>query len=293
MCLYPRLVWYDGERIAWVPPKEDNLGGGVYLSKWKQIRIKCGKCVECLKARADEWTVRIMDELKQHNEAIMLTLTYRNNPESLIKRDLQLFVKRLRKYLEPRKIRYFACGEYGDKGGRPHFHICIFGWRPSDLERFFYNDGWIYKSEICERIWQHGFVTAVEVTPATARYVVNYMQKLDGRPHEVKPFVCMSTRPGIGYNVIEDLMYSIYKTGKVYVSGMERNAPRYYMKVLERDGLFLDHIVEQRIRVGKLKERDWKELHELAKIKKRQLGASTSPAVPKDNQRKRRRRPRV
>lgn len=44
----------------------------------------------------------------------------------LRKRDLQLFIKRLRFYLPDYDIRYFACGEYGPDKFRPHFHLIIY-----------------------------------------------------------------------------------------------------------------------------------------------------------------------
>ena len=48
----------------------------------------------------------------------------------LYKRDAQLFIKRVRKYLTKHygeeKIRYFICGEYAPEHFRPHFHFLIF-----------------------------------------------------------------------------------------------------------------------------------------------------------------------
>lgn len=44
----------------------------------------------------------------------------------LRKQDLQLFLKRLRKYLPDYEIRYFACGEYGPDKFRPHYHLLLY-----------------------------------------------------------------------------------------------------------------------------------------------------------------------
>jgi len=69
-------------------------------------------------------------ELREHSENLFITLTYsdENLPakSSLKKKHLQLFLKKLRKRLKS-KIRYFAVGEYGDRKGRPHYHLILFG----------------------------------------------------------------------------------------------------------------------------------------------------------------------
>lgn len=71
----------------------------------------------------------MMLESKVHDSSVIVTLTYRDEPPggSLVPRDAQLWLKRLRKQLEPLKIRYFLAGEYGDVTERPHYHAVLFG----------------------------------------------------------------------------------------------------------------------------------------------------------------------
>jgi hypothetical protein len=68
-------------------------------------------------------------EMHMHDRYCFLTLTYDdlNLPRygQLVKRDLQLFFKRLRKSFGP--FRYVACGEYGELHRRPHFHVALYG----------------------------------------------------------------------------------------------------------------------------------------------------------------------
>ena len=78
------------------------------------IEIPCGKCSGCRLQRSREWANRCMLELEYHMSSYFVTLTYDDahvpihyysDPEtgealpsmSLVKRDFQLFMKRLRK----------------------------------------------------------------------------------------------------------------------------------------------------------------------------------------------------
>lgn len=244
MCLYPVKIkdpkYTDGEVH---PPLE----------------VACGKCLECLQQRANEWAHRIVDECKQYSQNCFLTLTYNNEnlpaDKSVNRREVQLFLKRLRKFLGKDKIRYFACGEYGKKGLRPHYHIIVFGWYPDDC--IFWEkekNGFIlYRSPCLEKLWKFGFSTVGNVTIDTAKYCAKYLQKLQKLPKDLTPpFTLMSLRPGIGFYSIraEDL-----SCDRIYHNGKSVKLPRYYLKVLERTGHDLTAFKERRQIVGKMKEK--------------------------------------
>ena len=101
------------------------------------VNLPCGQCIGCRLERSRQWAVRCMYEASLHTCNSFLTLTYDDDhirwspvtgEQTLYKRDLQLFMKRLRKHLEPLKVRFFACGEYGDNTYRPHYHVILFGY---------------------------------------------------------------------------------------------------------------------------------------------------------------------
>lgn len=214
--------------------------------------VPCGRCVECMSQKAKEWSFRIQDEMSLHAANCFLTLTFRENPLTICKRDLQTFVKRLRKSIEPCKIRYFACGEYGKKHGRPHYHLAVFGWRPADLVYLYTtNDGdRLYRSPTVEKLWPHGFITVGDLTLESGKYVAKYLQKLQDFPDGLEPpFLLMSNRPGIGYGAIDE---KAVKTDKIYRQGQYIPIPRYYLKVLDRRGVDLRELRERRIQNGKL-----------------------------------------
>ena len=102
------------------------------------IVVPCGSCIICRKRKANALAVRAIMETESTGFApLFITLTY--NPEhlpkneygyeTLRKSDLQLFFKRLRSLLDnqsiPHSLRYLACGEYGSKTKRPHYHLLL------------------------------------------------------------------------------------------------------------------------------------------------------------------------
>lgn len=229
MCLYPVTIT--------VRPKDK--------PRFRQT-VSCGKCLQCLQEKSMEWAFRIMDESKKYPVSCFITLTYADaflpSDGSISRRELQLFVKRLRKSLYPLKIRYFGCGEYGHLFQRPHYHLIVFGWFPDDAWFFRHQDGSdLYRSKTIEDLWRQGFVTVGKLSFNSALYCAKYMNKVDfirnPRKDIVAPFVQMSNRPGIGY----DSVYSCdLSTDKIYCNGKGIKIPRYYLKVMEKDGIFLD-----------------------------------------------------
>lgn len=174
------------------------------ISEW--LFLPCGHCLSCRMSLAHMWSMRCRYELESHEDACFVTLTYRNADlpvdGSLQKEDYQKFLKRLRKRLDPQKIRYFGCGEYGLKKLRPHYHFIIFGWCPSDL-KFFFKRGAniVYRSEFLEELWPHGFCSVGAVSDESIKYVCRYTMKkaFQDLPKSLLPsFTVCSSRPAIG-----------------------------------------------------------------------------------------------
>lgn len=194
-----------------------------------------------------------------HETNSFITLTYDNEnlPEnrSISKEELQKFFKRLRKRTG-QKLRYFACGEYGEKNNRPHYHAIIFGYDFPDKELYSKANGQLlFRSRELEKLWTKGFSTIGHVTFESCAYVARYVMKkyknsdpekvnekyklLDqdsGEIHQLVPEFClMSRRPGIGLGWLEQ-----YKndTNKDYITlrGVKMSLPKYYdSKLAELD----------------------------------------------------------
>jgi len=153
-------------------------GWGSYLPPFKrhgdarEIKIPCRQCLSCRLNRSSEWQTRLIHEGKRHSSKIFLTLTYDNEnlPEfgSLQTRHLQLFIKRLRKAIAPIKIRYYACGEYGDTTRRAHYHAIIYGWEPSDgrFHSSSVSGDKLYVSSLLSQLWTSVIISTVQLMKA-------------------------------------------------------------------------------------------------------------------------------
>lgn len=87
--------------------------------------VPCGKCPNCLANQRQEWVFRLRSEYLNSKFALFVTLTY--DPEhypatGTCKRDVQLFLKRLRKACGNKSFRYYIVSEYGDNTCRGHYH---------------------------------------------------------------------------------------------------------------------------------------------------------------------------
>lgn len=184
------------------PPREE---------RYQQLSVPCGGCIGCRTRKARDWAIRCSLELREHERAAWVTLTYddghlvRPFPDAiatLYKPHLSAYVKRLRERVRSRqqKVRFFAVGEYGDRTHRPHYHAILFGVAPDERH--------------LRGAWPFGLIDADEVTPRNIAYTAGYAQKklrpgvqrpveyVDPDTGEVfewqEPFRLVSRNPGIG-----------------------------------------------------------------------------------------------
>lgn len=229
--------------------------------------LPCGRCQGCRLERSLSWSVRIMHEAQGHKDSAFVTLTYSESavPVSLVYRDFQLFMKRLRKKHAVWDVelgcwvpRFFMCGEYGEYLGRPHFHCGLFGvgfradryrWRVSEA-------GFpVFRSPSLERLWPHGNSELGELTAESAAYMARYTFKkvtgdlAEGHYQGREPeFAHMSLKPGLGQMWFSRYMQDVRVRDAVVVDGQQRKVPRYYDKLLKRiDAQALEEVQQDRI----------------------------------------------
>ncbi len=210
--------------------------------KGEPLIVSCRKCKECLQVRANEWGVRCHHEILENMENCFITLTYENNPVRLHKEHLQQFIKRLRKKIYPKKIKYFSCGEYGDNNLRPHYHVIIFGYDFNDKEfwKLSKSKKAIYTSKILSELWSYGYSTVQEANKQTAMYSAKYSAKDKKElPDIIKDYPEFNTMSkNLGINSIMKKIDVYLLTKEIYIDGFAYSIPRIVLeKYCDLNGL--------------------------------------------------------
>lgn len=225
------------------------------------VKVPCNQCIACRISKSAEWALRCVHEASLHEQNSFITLTYDSEhlPErgTLVKEHFKLFFKRLRKYVSPRKIRVYYCGEYGDKRGRPHYHAIVFGYDFPD--KVLMADRCrsrslppIYHSDILYKIWGKGVVAIGNVTYQSAGYVARYCTKKQTGKKAIEAYTRIDSETGEVYTIAPEFAHSSNRRGigaewfAKYASdcfpsdflvheAKKCRVPRYYNKLFELD----------------------------------------------------------
>ncbi len=206
--------------------------------------FRCRKCLSCQITKRQEWAMRCVMEAETHSKNSFLTLTFNNEylpPQGVEVRHLQLFFKRLRKHLgKTIKIKYVACGEYGENFGRPHYHVLLFGF-DFDEDKIFLKTTrkgeLIYRSPLLEKLWPYGISAIGTLTHSSASYVAGYVHKKFNNTDEkearhyindlgviqTKEFICSSN--GIARDFYERHKRQIYNHDYLVYQGKKYALP--------------------------------------------------------------------
>lgn len=249
------------------------------------IEIPCGSCLACRIDYAADWAVRCQFEAKLWKNNYFVTLTYndenlpfneKGNP-TLVKEHVDKFIKAVRHYFEHRGhkgIRYLLCGEYNTEGSRmlnPHYHMILFNCPIPDLSIDFPCDsgGVVHKtnsmglpmfhSKIIASMWSKGYIAIDDANYNTEAYVSRYiMKKQKGESSKVydevygsiPPFLRMSNRPGIGFNMFMKDIDRFALDPMVILSGCKKpivsSLPKYFKrKLFEHEPSLRDDFTER------------------------------------------------
>ena len=272
----------------------------------KRIPVPCGHCIACRIRKTSEWKLRLMMENDCWSESSFLTLTYDEEHlpltpcghMTLWPDHLKDFLKRVRinlhrwkmkndedykkRYLAyrsgalpapPPLLRYYACGEYGDRFSRPHYHVIIFGsyfkhkgdWWIHHYE----GDKRVYTSNELIDLWPYGLPTVDSVIPQRCAYVAGYVQKKIYYDHmkyfkeygcSVYPFSRQSQ--GLGLKYLEKHRDFFYRNGNIrpVFRGVSYTVPRYFLKKDEKMKCDIQALSNQHKSENMLREQEYYDL---------------------------------
>jgi hypothetical protein len=270
-CFHPQKVWKTDDGIKFYNPYFDNRNH-------EGFKIACRQCTGCRLEQSRQWAMRIFHEQSLWPNNIFITLTYDNEhlPKigkkkgNLVKKDFQDFMKRLREpnkelnWYPPKPIRYFHCGEYGEKNDRPHYHAVLFNCSFNDYKPLKGFKG-LSTSETLNNIWGKGYSSIGNVTFDSASYVAGYVQKkINGKQKEShyaiidsktgeyfgqrqQEYSTMSRRPGIAGLWFAKHKSDVFPSDNIHINGREMRPPKYYDRLYEIDNQeIMDEIKKNR-----------------------------------------------
>lgn len=248
MCLYPRLIQNPKYK-----PNKKNGGNPTKAADLRinMVPIACGNCIECRRKIANNWKIRLYEELKEQNKngknATFVTLTFSNenikalesqiykedeaqnkyetntNREyetlnQIAKKGVRLFLERWRaKY--GKSVKHWLITELGEENERIHIHGLIF----TDKD----------KTEQIKDLWKYGITYIGEyVNEKTINYITKYITKYDNKHKGYKAKILCSKGIGRGY-IEKGKKYNKFKeenTRETYKTkqGYNLNLPIYY-----------------------------------------------------------------
>lgn len=230
----------------------------------------CGSCHACRINYTSSWTLRCLYELSSWESASFITLTYNdaNLPENgtLVPEHLTKFWKDLRYNLgADRRIKYYACGEYGDSYFRPHYHAIVFGVDDCNKnDRLAVADAWQRCDDFMFDRRERGILPVCREDIA---YVTGYVQKkLTGVKgaevygDKVRPFSRVSH--GMGLDFALQNQERLCNNGFTYLNGRKIGLPRYF-----RDKLGISQVeMIEKMSSPDVSDREIKDLQNAFKI---------------------------
>lgn len=216
------------------------------------LNVPCGQCIGCRLERSRQWAIRCIHEASLYDFNCFLTLTYNDEHlpanRSLRPEDFTKFMKRFRKKYG-KGIRYFQCGEYGEKFYRPHHHACIFNFDFPDKELLGVHLGNpLYISPSLQELWSDpsdgkplGYASIGLVTFESAAYVARYiLKKVTGDLADehygdrLPEYVTMSRRPGIGADWLRKFSSDAYPKDFITIrDGLKCRPPKFYDRLYD------------------------------------------------------------
>lgn len=269
MCLYPRFI----RNKRYFGLKDGSKYRNHYNSEicddvrklW--VPIGCGECYECRRQKAQQWRVRLCEEIKVHKHAYFVTLTFSNEEFKKLaiethatEDDNATATVAVRRFLERwRKkhgvsLKHWFITELGHEGTeRIHLHGIIFNEEEISNDKLF-------------AFWKYGRCdTGQYCNVQTINYIVKYVTKIDTDHKNYKAVILCSA--GLGENFVHTIgakntyKYKPKNTPEFYTlnNGNKVALPIYYRNKLftreERDKMWTDRLDKATLYINGIKIR--------------------------------------
>lgn len=262
MCLFPRLIKnkaYSKQRFLAI--------GTTIDERKKYVAVGCGKCIECKQQKAQQWRVRLCEEMKVQKYSKFITLTFTNESLDTLTKEfnttecngiataaVRRFLERYRKKYK-KTLRHWLITELGHENTeRIHLHGIIFPEHDINVQEL-------------TTLWKYGRTDIGEYcNERTINYIVKYVTKLDIDHKNYEP--CILCSAGIGKAFIETITakntyrYIKGKSAEYYTlkDGHKVALPIYYRNKLysekERADLWTDRLDKAEIYVNGIRIRN-------------------------------------
>lgn len=219
----------------------------------------CGRCRACRLSQATKKMITSIfasDLYKKQGQ--FLTLTFNDDfvPEELDHSIFSGFMKRLRSFDDTPDVKFFMCGEYGEKTHRPHFHVLFYNHKYDidDIKR-----AWIDVSS-GEPL---GFVYDGTLSPGSIKYVSGYVSKKGYEPGSDKKPPYGRSSCSIPDGLTDREIENMCRTGKIKYNGRSYAVPdvwrrRYadvwkkyrFKRFYDRQKKLFEHYIDDFKRLG-------------------------------------------
>jgi len=239
MCLYPKLIdnrkYKPTKKNGYNPPPKPQDQRVLY------VPVGCGRCIECMKKKSNEWKVRLSEEIRVNNTGCFVTLTF--SEESLNKIKSALDKTQYYSYEIDNEIASYAVRHFTELWRKHHKktirHFLITELGHNGTERIHLH-GILFTKEITEipKIWKYGFVyIGSYVNEKTINYIAKYITKIDTHHKEYKSKIFSSKGLGANYlNRIDSFNneFKLTETNETYryPNGRKGGLPIYYRNKL-------------------------------------------------------------
>lgn len=264
MCLYPKLI----QNKKYTKTKKNGGNVPVYSdARVLAVAIGCGRCMECVKKKAREWQVRLLEDVRKNKNGKFVTFTFSNESIKEIIDDMPN-IKKIRVIEENGKKKKIEVWPYRpmpegyeldnaiatvamrrfNERWRKKYKKAIRHWMVTELghngTENIHMHGIVWTDESKEDIaeqWKYGYTwTGKFVSEQTVNYIIKYVHKVDKDHKEYKSKVLSSA--GIGSNYLErvDSKTNEYKEGETRETYRTKNGHDIAMPIYWRNKIYTD-----------------------------------------------------